>query len=209
MPVEKTIMLYQYGELSDEAKEAARDWWLSCRDTQDFEFVVDDFARICEIIGITLDTHEVRLMSGKTRQDPNVWWSVGYCQSDFAAFDGRYSYKLGCLAAIKDYAPKDEKLHAIVADLRKAQALHGYRLSARIKHHDYYGLQLEVSEGDDENADVSAAAYTGIQEAIKDLWRWLYDTLRREDEYQTSEEYVVEAIEANEYTFTEDGERMN
>lgn len=30
MPKQKTITVYQYKELSDKAKESARDWWFSC-----------------------------------------------------------------------------------------------------------------------------------------------------------------------------------
>ncbi len=44
--------------------------------------------------------------------------------------------------------------------------------------------------------------------AFRDLARWLYARLREEYAYLTSDEAVDEAIVANEYTFTEVGERF-
>ena len=86
----KTITLYTFDELSDKAKERARDWYRSCRDSNDFEHVISDAVCVLEILGVSLSTHEVRLMGGSTRRDPNVWWQVGYMQSDGAAFEGSY-----------------------------------------------------------------------------------------------------------------------
>jgi hypothetical protein len=73
-----------FDELDDAAKERARDWYRECIDEDDFSCEIDEFASICDILGIDLKTHEVALMSGKTRSDPNIYWSVGYCQSDYA-----------------------------------------------------------------------------------------------------------------------------
>ncbi len=47
-----------------------------------------------------------------------------------------------------------------------------------------------------------------LTEAFRDLARWLYARLCAEYEYLTSDEAVDEAIVANDYTFTEAGERF-
>lgn len=203
MPITVERTLYQYSELSDAAKENAKDWWLSCRDELDYESVISDFVQIAEKLGITLDRHDVQLMGGSMRSDPSVWWSVNYCQDDFAAFDGCYSYVKGAAASVKKYAPNDEKLHRIADTLQAVQARNFYRLSARIKHHHYYGLQVEVEA----DGFVPNEGDGTLTEAFRDLSTWLYDQLWEQDEYLRSAEQIEDAMSAHEYTFTEDGRR--
>lgn len=57
-------------------------------------------------------------------------------------------------------------------------------------------------------AEVRAEDAEIVVEALRDLARWLYRQLEREHEYQTSDAVVDEAIEANGWTFTEDGRRF-
>lgn len=207
MPITKTIELFQYGELTDKAKETARDWWLSCRDESDFSCVIEDFAEIAELMGITLDTNYVKLMSGKTRSDPAVSYSVGYCQSDFAAFDGHYRYVPGAAAKVKAYAPQDSALHGIADALQAVQARNFYKLQASVKYHHYYGQQVEVTHADDEYRSIKPEDFTDVKEAMRDLSQWLYRQLQQQDEYLSSEEAIADAMEANEYTFRDDGKR--
>lgn len=203
MPTEKTITLYQYHELSDEAKERAKQWWAECWDPSDYESTIDDFHTICDKLGISLKMEPVKLMGGGTRMEPAVQYSVGYCQSDYAAFEGFYSYAKGGAAAVKDYAPTDTTLHAIADRLTAEQKANGYRLSATITYHHYYGLQVDVTKGDSEEYHDEAA----LKEIFRDLCQWLYYRLREEDEYRMSDEAVEDAMSANEYTFREDGKR--
>lgn len=204
MPVTKEIELFTYDELSDSAKETARQWWLECRDSSDFDYVVEDFKAIAEMMGFQFKTHPVRLMSGKERMDANIWWSVGYCQSDFAAFEGSYRYAKGFANKVQAYAPKDETLHSICDALLVLQKGAGYRLNYGITYSDYYGVAVEP---DLYGKETSYEQDKEFREIVKSLNRWLYDRLREEDEYQTSEEAIAEAMEANEYTFREDGRR--
>jgi hypothetical protein len=44
---------------------------------------------------------------------------------------------------------------------------------------------------------------------LKDILYEYLEMLRQEYEYQTSEEAIIETIEANEYTFLEDGTMKN
>lgn len=207
MPITKEVTLYTYEELSDKAKDKARDWWLSCRDEFDYDCVIDDFKTIAGLLGITFKTHPVRLMSGATRHDPNIWWSVGYCQSDYAAFEGWYSYKPGAAKAVKDYAPKDELLHAIADALGEVQRRNFYKVTANVTHSSYYGLQVETEHADGYRKTLSEDAESAVKEAFKDLCRWLYKQLVAQDEWLSSEENIADAMEANGYTFREDGKR--
>ena len=42
---------------------------------------------------------------------------------------------------------------------------------------------------------------------MRDFAQWIYDSLEKEYEYQMSDEFVTENIEANEYEFDEEGNR--
>lgn len=205
MPTEKTITLFTYDELSDKAKETAKQWWLDCRDETDYEFVIEDFAAIAVLLGIRLKEHPVKLMSGATRYDPNIWYSLAYCQGDYAAFEGTMRYTKGLAKEVRAYAPKDTALHALADRLVALHARTFYRSGYVITYHHYYGTQAEAEEFDwTESADERA---TEAKEIAKDLGQWLYDRLIEQDEYLRSDEQIAEAMAANEYTFREDGTR--
>lgn len=55
---------------------------------------------------------------------------------------------------------------------------------------------------------MTSTAEDDVAEALRDLARWLYGKLEDEYDYLTSDETVDEAIAANGYSFTEDGERF-
>lgn len=210
MPTEKTITLYTYDELSEAGKERARQWWNECRESRDYDAVTEDFAEIVKLMGFDLTTHSVRLMNGSTREEPNIWWSLGYVQSDFAGFEARYRFNKGGLAALKSYASKDETLHAIAESLQEMQKRNFWQISAVIRFSDRTGYDIPEVLKDGcymYGSDAEADAESVIREACKDLSRWLYSRLREEDEYLSSEESVADAMEANGYTFREDGTR--
>jgi hypothetical protein len=210
MPTEKTITLYTYGELSDSAKETAKSWWNECRDASDYSATIEDFAEIVKLMGFTLKTHSVRLMNGNTREEPNVWWSLGYCQSDFAGFEARYSYAKGGAAAVKAYAPEDQTLHAIAESLQEMQKRNFWQISAKIRFDDRRGYEIVEVLKDGcymYGSDAETESETAIREACEELSRWLYSKLREEDEYLSSDESITTGMEANEYTFRVDGTR--
>lgn len=210
MPTEKTITLYTYAELSEAAKERARAWWLECRDASDYDSVIEDFAEIARLMGFDFTTHTVRTYGGTTREEPNIWWSLGYSQSDYAGFEARYRYTKGGAAAVKAYAPKDETLHAIAASLQEMQQRNFWQISATIRFDDRRGFSIAEILKDGcymYGSDAETEAEEVIREACKDLSHWLYKRLREEDEYMSEESTVAEAMAANGYTFREDGTR--
>lgn len=205
--IEKTA--YQYSELSDRAKERARDWWIGCMDANDLDFVVDDFERVCEALGVSLAYKPVRLHGGGTRDKPQVFWSLGYTQGDYASFEGSYGYAKGSAKAVRAYAPQDAELHGIADRLHEVQRKHFYRLEASIKpdgRGHYSGREVEVTSSETGN-DASEEAREEIADCMRDLAAWLYDALRAEHEHQCSEEAIAEDMAANEYDFDEDGRR--
>ena len=206
--IEQTV--YQFSELSDKAKEKARDWFRSCADSSDLDSVITDFCSIADIIGLELDTRPVKLMNGNTRWEPEIYYSVAYCQGDYAAFAGTWKYKAGCLKAIKEYAPVDTVLHVIVSDWRALQKTSFYQLRAICSERRGNQYVNEVLKGYSNRYDEEAVNADIEKEAINIVDRlahWLYQALRDECDYQSSDEYVDDGITANEYEFFENGAR--
>ncbi len=206
--VTKTI--FTFDELSDRAKEKARDWYIEGIESQDVaEYVLEDAATICDLLGIDLSTRTVTLMDKSTRQEPQIYWSGFSSQGDGACFAGRYSYTKGSVKAIKDHAPKDNELHRIATELQSVQRQHFYKLSASLRHTGHYSHSHSVSIDVDTDGTrpVTSDDEDTVKEALRDLMDWIYRQLQTEYEYQTSDAQVTEAIIGNEYEFDEDGTR--
>lgn len=109
MPQQHTITTYSFDELSDKAKEKAREWFRSGDDFSIYaEDVVADAKAIGKIMGIDIK---------------DVYYSGFWSQGDGASFTGRWAYKNGSVKVIKSYAPQDTELHRIAAELaRSAEA---------------------------------------------------------------------------------------
>jgi hypothetical protein len=201
--------VFRFAELSDTAKEKARDWWRRCEnETFDaVDLIRDDVERIAGILGIRFESHSVHLMSGKTRQEPNIWYSGFYSQGDGACFDASYAYAKGCAKAIRAYAPQDKRLHAIADELQRAQASAFYHLEASARHlgHYYHSgcMQIEVSRTD--NRDVTHEQYAAVESALRSFADWIYRQLETEYEFRMSDKNVDESIICNEYRFTRSG----
>jgi hypothetical protein len=206
--IEKTV--FTFDELDESAKERAREWY---RQTMEFDDVanIEDWTKVAEILGIEFSTHPVRLMNGATRQQPDVWWSVGWTQGDGASFYGQYAYAAGAPKKIRAYAPKDKELHRIADRLQALQRPRFYRLSARISRHHGGGhyvhsrtMSVSVFDGD---IDARLDDQEEIAELMRDFADWIYDQVRSEIEWRLTDEQVDEAIRANQYEFWEDGRR--
>lgn len=200
--------VYKYEELSDSAKERAREWYLEgglCYDWWDFCY--EDFCRVAEILGIDLSQKAVPLMNGKCRYEPEIYFTGFYCQGSGSSFVGTYRYAKGAVGKIKEYAPKDEELHSIAYGLQEVQRRHFYRLVADITSvRDYY-IRVEVYDPDDRYRDIGGAE-DEVRTLMNDFNDWMFKRLQDEYEYLTSDEEVAESIIVNEYEFDEDGRRV-
>ena len=190
----------KYAELNNAAKEKAREWWknLVFNDSCDWEHVYEDAATVAALMGITIGKRSFKRNNNTTGQELDIEFSLGYVQGDFARFSGYYTYAKGSVKAIKDYAPKDEKLHDFAKRLQAVQRRNFYKLFANVK-----AGRVDVERDDYRSLPLSDEKE--VQSIITDFGQWIYDQLRAEYEYQTSDEQVVEAIEANDYQFCEHG----
>lgn len=215
MPQTIETKVYTFDELSDEAKEKARDWWRSVREASDLDNVVEDFATCAEIIGVELRQRPFRTMGGQTRYEPAVRWGL-YSQGSGASFEGSYRYKKGSVAAIRRHTGDSEsELIRIATELQAIQKRHGYKLEARMtdgpgsNFYEHSGtMAVEVFKGGGVFEYTDRAEEAEVIQLMRDLADWLYKRLEAEDMYQSEDEQVDEMLQINEYTFTEDGKRF-
>lgn len=210
MPEVIETTVYTFGELDGRARERARDWYrqLSIQDDW-YDFVFEDFERVCTIIGVELLTKSVRLMGGGTRSKPCIWFSGFSSQGDGACFEGTYRYRRGAARSIRAYAPTDKQLAEIADQLQSIQRKNLYALEARLTHRGRYyhehSMEISVERSSDRDQQPTADAEEAVAEALRDLARWLYRQLEQEYDYQMSNEVVDEGIIVNGYMFTEAG----
>jgi hypothetical protein len=209
MQVIKTDV-FTIDELSDSAKQNAREWWVNLMGTEDYaEYVISDALEILERLGVQVKTHPVRLYGGGERSEPCIWWSGFSCQGDGASFEGLYRSTGTALTRVKEHAPVDAKLHEIAQELDEAHAL--LPTTVAITTHGNYchsgTMQFEMDyEGSFE--DHAAEVDRRITSALRSFADWIYHQLEKEYEYQASDEQVDETLRCNEYTFTEEGKRF-
>jgi hypothetical protein len=209
--IETTV--YQLAELDEAAKGTARAWFREGGFDHDwYDAVYADFEQICAILGIAIETRTIRLLGGGSREEPRIYFRGFGSQGDGACFQGRYAYACGAPAKIREYAPMDTDLHQIAGTLHALQRRNFYQLHARVRHRGHYYheycMDVSIERASPVNQDMTADAEEVVVEAMRDLARWLYRQLEREYEYQSSDECVDEAINANAYTFTGTGHRF-
>lgn len=201
------INIYQYSELSEKAKQKAREWWRECANSDgDFaDCVYEDAANMADIFGLDINTR--RGDSGN--YSPNIYYSGFFSQGDGACFEGIYKYKAGALKAIKVEAPQDTELHRIVKALQDAQKKVFYRATARTKHrgHYYHSGCMDVDVDLVNDLKKFSELEHEITQAMRDFADWIYKQLKSAYDWENADEQVVESIEANEYEFLESGAR--
>lgn len=169
MPIEMTIKLFQYSELSDKAKSKAAQWWSECN-VDWYESVIEDATQA-----------GVRLTS----------WDVyrRYCTVEFITSAGETA----------EYIKEN----------------HGKECASYIAATDYLAAMEEIPEPDESSTeyDTQCAIVENSKEDafdafVLELNAYYLKMLETEYEYQQSEEYLSETMEANEYTFLENGKRF-
>ena len=203
------INVYKFSELSDAAKERARKWYRGNGEWLNYDFIYDDVAAVADILGFDILQTRKQRTNGDIFYAPTVYWSGSWSQGDGACFEGTYRYKKGCTKAIKAYAPKDETLHDIAAQLTEMQRKWFYQLSGNVKHrgHYYHEHSMECTLDHPSNSGYGETPLPEdeFKEICADFARWIYRQLEKEYEWQISDDAVDESIEANDYEFTEEG----
>lgn len=229
MPKQKITTVYQFDELSDKAKERARDWYRegTCDDTYwrrlECESVIDDAATVAGFLGLDINQTDYKTMGGETKYEPTVYFSGFWSQGDGACCEGTWRASDVKPDKLKEYAPQDEELHRIVDGLAEIAKEYpdGY---FSVKHRGHYShsgctsFDVELPNEEEEELEYDSPEWKTLQvklgededtliQLARDFMDWIYKQLEKEWDYQNSDEQVDEAIKANEYEFLENGER--
>lgn len=205
------VKVYSFNELSEQAKKKVIEtlsdintdynWW---------DAVYDDFATFCGTIGIEVDLK-------------NTHFALSYSQGDGAGFSARIDLpKL--LEAIdnqtwKDGYPKENfKFYPVTVNMKRickliqsgsidgnawieesnrgtdSKLVNEYSLTIGGKCMNPVRVQEELDN-----------LIEFLEDVTKTLNRWFFNNLRTECDYLSSDEAIIETIEANEYEFTENG----
>lgn len=220
----KTIELYQYAELSDAAKEKARDWYRNASAGDDFwsECAIESIKEAGEYLGIDFDTAR-----GRTSQ-PAIYYSGFWSQGDGCSYTGTWRAKDCKPDALADEFTGDGKtnveLRRIAAALGAIVAKYPESCARVSASHRGHNLAVECDAGEEmpDNAGLNyesdeyyaaleawrdAFPADDVTELLSDFASWGYRLLESEYEFQNSDEIVSETIIANEYEFTAEGVR--
>lgn len=202
----QTVTLYEFAELSDDAKDRARDWWRNqALEYGWWECVFEEVKIYAAILGIEIDRIYFRGFSS---------------QGDGACFVGQYAYKPGWRKALRDQIGGDDlaELEAIGDALQDVQRRAFYRLTASTQQSGHYlhsgCMDVNVDASDTPNVRYSLfddsrfrdASYEGIRDELRRFADWIYARLEQEYEFLSSDEQVDANLIANEYEFTEEGD---
>lgn len=196
--VEKT--LYTFAELSDDAKENAREWWrVHAFDYEWWDGVYMMAMDAGALLGIDVD---------------RIYFSGFWSQGDGACFEGEYHYRKGWRKALRAEFGGDTlaELIDIGERLQETQRRAFYQITATTRQRGRFchpgcmavSVDAETPAGDD-----ICEGFDEIEDDIKDALRlfaaWIYSKLEQEYEWLNDDEQVDDAITANEYEFDECG----
>lgn len=195
-----TITTYSYDELNEKAQARAREWSKkqSENDTYWHESTIDDAKECLGRAGFDID---------------NVWFRGFWSQGDGACFEGSWRAKDVNPAAVREYAPRDEKLHQIADECARIAGLFPYAFFF-VKHSGHYSHEYctefdvhIVDENEDEiRTEEADKAEKALIEVSRSAMRWIYALLEDAHREEYGDENVAENIRINGYEFTEDGE---
>jgi hypothetical protein len=186
------ITICTFDDLSDAAKEKAREWYREASsDDQWWDSTYEDAKTIGALMGVTVD---------------DIGFSGFWSQGDGAHFTGSFKYAKGCAKAVAQYAPQDTELQAIARAWQDLQARHFYQFNGQVRHSGHYQhaycTSFDISRGDSWATEDQEDA---VKEVMRDFMNWIYQQLEREYEWLNADEQVDGSILANEYEFTVDG----
>ena len=193
---------FKFADLDEKAKARARDeardwnvehdWW---------DYTYEDAIECGKLLGIEIESKDLSF-SGFSQQ------------GDGASFTGRYSSIPDVVKSITEHVPQDETLHAIARELTAFQVtmrLHtGDEMSANIKRsgRGCHSMTMYVDEtyavfGVGDGSDHTNERVKVVEDLMRCFADWIFEHLRDEYEYLTSDECIDEALA--EHEFDEDG----
>lgn len=187
--------VYEFDELSAESKEKALEkYWDINVNYYWEEFIIDEVKAELESYGF---------------EDVEIYYSGFWSQGDGASFTGRLSDIRKFMKANK--ISNKYKMVYLYADEVSADIIrntsHYYHENTIFADVEYYNAEdfLSINKAD-KLLDQLSEFEEYLQDWSRDYSANIYRKLRREFEYLTDEEQIIETFRANEYEFTENGE---
>ena len=191
---------YSFDELDDEAKGKAREWWhgsaSGALDYDWWDYVYEMATTAGKCLGIDVE---------------DIQFSGFWSQGDGACFKGSYTYKKGWRAALKAEFGGDTlgALERIGEALQDIQRPVFYKLEAGVNmNSQYMSVNVDVDDYGLTDRQWGMRRESDVRDTMRRFAGWIYCSLEKEYEYLTSDEVVAENIVANDYLFTEEGERI-
>ena len=214
--------VYTFDELSDEAKEKARQWWRESEaesgDNFWSECVTDEAVEQAKLMGIEIDRREWTNSHGFKGSEPKIYWS-GFCsQESGACFEGSWyasDVKPGKVADGWGEDPATTEIKRIAAvfeEIAKEYPEAWFRVKQSGHYSHRFCTEFDVGFGDEQDEDenkeeVMSALENVLIENARDFMLWIYNQLEREYDGRQEDEFIEEEIKANSYEFEEDGSR--
>lgn len=184
------IKIYNFEELSDKAKEKARDWWKNDGlDEHERDSITESFQEKLEKLGLPTE---------------KVCWGLSCCQGDGVAFYGNVD--------IEDYLTKNKLKTTYKELLNNGDVLiwdvEIYNNNHHYNHYNTMSIRynLDYNQITDELEELAEELTDHILSHIKEISKDFETSGYKQIDYYNSDEYVDEVITANEYEFTENGD---
>lgn len=180
----KTVNVYTYSELSEASKDKVKQWYNS--DIQDLTET------------LTYDLHEIYAFP-----HAELSYSLSNCQGDGVSFIGTWEdeeFHAILIDAYNGSIPED--VHSLLSQL----TLDITRCDSRYCHEHTVSIELIDSQDDENNLGIIAEAEQIIDEYRICICKQLEDTGYTEIEDRNSDDFMIDACEANDYEFYENGE---
>lgn len=189
------VKLYKYDELSDKAKEKAREWYTEGGFEHTWwDSVYEDAKTVLGFMGFS---------------DVEISFSGFWSQGDGASFTGKWRAENVKLDALNEHAPEDKALHDIATRISElalgyTEAVVELKRTTSTNYVHENTVTVSTEDGLLPNLFIS-----DLQRDARAAMRWVYKQLEAEWESINSEESVAETIMANEYDFYGDGARAS
>ena len=191
MPALKQYLIYTFDELSEAAKEKAREWYRDgLLDYDWWDSVYEQADTAAKHLGIDIDR--------KGKHTLAIYFSGFWGQGDGACFEGSYRYEKGWRSALlHEFGPGDtlNELLSIGQSLQEIQSKQFYKLEATCRHSGHYQhsgcMSVEVEHAEDRYRDIGDAE-DEIRDQLRLFADWIYDRLKQEYDWLTSDEQVDE-----------------
>ncbi len=208
--------VYTFDQLSEEAKERARDSWRE-DEARDFQPEYESYETAAKLLGIDLTERRTR-RNGKNEMVActanTIMYSGFWSQGDGASFTGTFTFVPGCCDSIREMFPQNTTLHKIADSLtamhNTLRLLEGKKLTGNITQSGNYvhSHTMAATAYDEEGEELDVATSDRFRDLMRDFADWIYKGLEEDYDYQTSDEAINESLSNGEYEFDEEGEML-